>query len=45
MTRIETFKQHLTEKRAVKIIAGIDNFDIENIKKVVLNIIIVLCLH
>ncbi|MBQ3818945.1 DUF561 domain-containing protein [bacterium] len=35
MTRIETFKQHLTEKRAVKIIAGIDNFDIENIKKVV----------
>ncbi len=32
---IELFKQHLTEKRAVKIIAGIDNFDIENIKKVV----------
>ena len=35
MTRIELFKQHLQEKKAVKIIAGIDNFDIENIKKVV----------
>ena len=35
MARIELFRQHLTEKRAVKIIAGIDNFDIENIKKVV----------
>lgn len=35
MTRIELFRQHLTEKRAVKVIAGIDNFDIENIKKVV----------
>ena len=35
MTGIDLFKQHLTEKRAVKIIAGIDNFDIENIKKVV----------
>lgn len=35
MSRIELFKQHLTEKRAVKIIAGIDNFDIENIKKVI----------
>ncbi len=35
MSRIETFRQHLTEKRAVKVIAGIDNFDIENIKKVV----------
>ena len=33
--RIDLFKQHLIEKRAVKIIAGIDNFDIENIKKVV----------
>ncbi len=32
---IELFKKHLSEKRAVKIIAGIDNFDIENIKKVV----------
>lgn len=37
MSRIELFKQHLTEKRAVKIIAGIDNFDIENIKKVVMS--------
>lgn len=35
MSRIELFRQHLTEKRAVKVIAGIDNFDIENIKKVV----------
>lgn len=35
MTRIDLFKQHLEEKRAVKVIAGIDNFDMENIKKVV----------
>lgn len=35
MSRIDLFKQHLNEKRAVKIIAGIDNFDIENVKKVV----------
>lgn len=35
MSRIDLFKHHLSEKRAVKIIAGIDNFDIENIKKVV----------
>lgn len=35
MGRIELFKQHLREKRAVKIIAGIDNFDVENVKKVV----------
>lgn len=35
MGRIDLFKKHLEEKRAVKIIAGIDNFDIENIKKVV----------
>lgn len=35
MSRIDLFKQHLDEKRAVKIIAGIDNFDVENIKKVV----------
>ena len=33
--RIDLFKQALEEKRAVKVIAGIDNFDIENIKKVV----------
>ena len=35
MARIDLFKQALEEKRAVKVIAGIDNFDIENIKKVV----------
>jgi len=35
MSRIDLFKQHLQEKRAVKVIAGIDNFDIENVKKVV----------
>ncbi len=37
MSRIELFRQHLREKRAVKVIAGIDNFDIENIKKVVVS--------
>lgn len=35
MDRIDLFKKHLEEKRAVKVIAGIDNFDIENVKKVV----------
>lgn len=35
MNRIDLFKDALKEKRAVKIIAGIDNFDIENVKKVV----------
>ena len=35
MARIDLFKQHLQEKKAVKIIAGIDNFDIQNSKKVV----------
>lgn len=35
MNRIDLFKLHLEEKRAVKIIAGIDNFNIENIKKVI----------
>ena len=35
MSRIESFKRALEEKRAVKIIAGIDNFDINSIKKVV----------
>jgi len=35
MNRIDLFKQHLKEKRAVKVIAGIDNYDIENITKVV----------
>ena len=35
MSRIESFKRALDEKRAVKIIAGIDNFDVEKVKKVV----------
>lgn len=35
MNKIETFKRDLSEKRAIKVIAGIDNFDIEKIKKVV----------
>lgn len=35
MSRIDLFKKHLSEKRAVKIIAGIDNFDVENIRNVV----------
>ena len=35
MTRIDSFKEHLNSKKAVKVIAGIDNFDIDNIKKVV----------
>ena len=35
MNKIEMFKRHLDEKRAVKIIAGIDNFDIERVKNVV----------
>ena len=36
MSRIESFKRALQEKRAVKIIAGIDNFDTERVKKVVM---------
>lgn len=36
MSRIESFKRALSEKRAVKIIAGIDNFDAESVKKVVM---------
>lgn len=35
MSRIENFKRALEEKRAVKVISGIDNFDIEKVKKVV----------
>lgn len=35
MSRIESFKRALSEKRAVKIIAGIDNFNAESVKKVV----------
>lgn len=36
MKRIDLFRQHMEEKRAVKIIAGIDNFDMESVKKVVM---------
>lgn len=36
MSRIESFKRALSEKRAVKIIAGIDNFDKESVRKVVM---------
>lgn len=35
MNRIDRFKRHADEKRAIKVIAGIDNFDIEKVKKVV----------
>ena len=35
MSRIESFKRALEEKRAVKIIAGIDNFDADRVRKVV----------
>ena len=35
MSRIGSFKRALNEKRAVKIIAGIDNFNVESVKKVV----------
>lgn len=31
---IEVFRKHLREKRAVKIIAGIDNYDLDNVAKV-----------
>ncbi len=37
MSRIESFKRALDEKRAVKIIAGIDNFNAESVKKVVMS--------
>ena len=37
MSRIDSFKRALEEKRAVKIIAGIDNFDSESVKKVVMS--------
>ena len=36
MSRIESFKKALEEKRAVKIIAGIDNFDADKVRKVVM---------
>lgn len=35
MSRIERFKEDLRVKRAVKTIAGINNFDVEKVKKVV----------
>jgi len=35
MSRIDIFKKHLDEKRAVKVIAGIDNHDLELARKVV----------
>ncbi len=35
MNRIELFKRHLTEKRAIKVIAGIDNFNEESVKNVI----------
>lgn len=37
MSRIDSFKRALEEKRAVKIIAGIDNFNSESVKKVVIS--------
>lgn len=36
MKRIDSFKRDLEAKRAVKIIAGIDNFDINRVKNVVI---------
>lgn len=35
MNRIDLFKKRLEEKNAVKIIAGIDNYDVEKVAKVV----------
>ncbi len=35
MNRIDLFKRDLEEKRAIKVIAGIDNFNIESVKNVV----------
>lgn len=35
MKRIDLFKRDLAEKTAVKVIAGIDNFDVENVRKVI----------
>lgn len=34
MGKIEVFKKHLREKRAVKIISGIDNYNLSSVKKV-----------
>jgi hypothetical protein len=35
MSRLDVFKQHLAEKRCVKVISGIDNYDTEKLKRVV----------
>ena len=35
MNRIENFKKHIEERNAIKIIAGIDNFNKESVKNVV----------
>ena len=35
MNKVELLKKHLSEKRCVKIISGINNFDIEKVKKIV----------
>lgn len=35
MRSIEVFKRHLREKRAIKIVSGIDNYDTESVKKIV----------
>lgn len=37
MKRIDLFKKHLDEKRAVKVIAGIDNFDLESVRSIILS--------
>lgn len=36
MMKIDLFKQHIAEKRALKVISGINNFDMENVKNVVM---------
>ena len=35
MKRIDSFKRRLAEKKAIKVIAGIDNYDIDKVSKVV----------
>lgn len=35
MNRIENFRRHMDERRAIKVIAGIDNFDAESVRNVV----------
>ena len=37
MSRIDLFRQALDEKRAVKIISGIDNFDVNSVRNVVIS--------